>query len=61
MTVSVATPRRWLALALVCVAQFKVVPDVSLFVALLVLGIYPWQTGQHGGMQARQRDGAERD
>jgi len=42
------------------VAQVKVVLDVSIFVALLVLGIYPWQTGQHGGMQAWQRDGTER-
>jgi low temperature requirement protein LtrA len=31
------------------------------FVALLVLDIYSWQTGQHGGMQAWQRAGAKRD
>ncbi len=32
-----------------------------LFVALLVLDIYSWQTGQHGGMPAWKRGGAQRD
>ena len=31
------------------------------FVALLVLDIYSWHSGQHGGLQAWQRAGAERD